>query len=264
MIVDESTLSEYAAYLAVDEILTTQRPRSGEHDEMMFIIAHQVHELWFKLLLHELAALQRQLVRDETAQALHTLRRAVNILHAVVVPTEVLETLSPRQFHRFRDKLGNASGAQSAQFREIEAVLGRRDRRMIELFHPGSDERARIEAAVIRPSVFDSLLQFLAMHGYAVPLDLLNRDVSQPLEPSADLQEVLMRVYRDDGVAAQICERLVELDQGVQEWRYRHVSLVARIIGTKPGTGGSSGASYLRTTLSLQMFPDLWDVRSRL
>lgn len=264
MIVDESTMSEYASYLALDELLAAQRPRTEEHDETMFVVVHQVHELWFKLMLIELAHLQLLLTAGETTYSLHTLRRSVNIVRAVVAPTEVLETLTPRQFNNFREKLGNGSGAQSAQFREIEAVLGRRDRRMYEYFHAGSDERTRIEAAVHRPSVFDSLLRFLALHGYEVPRSALNRDVSESLEPSIDLQDILLRVYLDDGVAAQICDRLVELDQGVQEWRYRHVSLVSRIIGSKPGTGGSSGASYLTTTLFRQLFPDLWAVRSRL
>ncbi len=264
MIVDESTVSEYASYLALDELLAIQRPRSEEHDELLFVVVHQVHELWFKLLLRELALLQRQLTGGETTPTMHTLRRSVRILKAVVAPTGVLETLTPGQFGSFRDKLGSGSGAQSAQFREIEAVLGRRDPRMLEHFRVGSEERVQIEAAMHRPSVFDSLLRFLAMYGYMVPPDSMNRDATQPLEPSPELQNVLLRVYLDDGIAAQICDRLVELDQGVQEWRYRHVTLVARIIGSMPGTGGSSGASYLRTTLFRQMFPDLWAVRGRL
>jgi tryptophan 2,3-dioxygenase len=264
LIVDESTISEYGRYLVLDEFLAMQRPRTAEHDEMLFVVVHQVHELWFKLLLHELPHLQRGFVRGETTQALRTLRRAVGIFRALVAPAGVLETLTSRQFNSFRDALGNGSGAQSAQFREIEAVLGRRDPRMLEHFPVGSAERAGIEAAMARPSVFDSFLRYLVMHGYVVPYDLLHRDVSRPLEPSPELQETLLRVYVDDGGAAQICDRMVELDQGVQEWRYRHAAQAVRIIGAKPGTGGSSGASYLRTTLSLQMFPDLWDVRSRL
>jgi tryptophan 2,3-dioxygenase len=257
-------MSEYAAYLALDELLATQRPRSPQHDEMMFVIVHQVHELWFKLLLHEFAELQRQLTRGGAPHTLHTLRRAVRVLTAVVAPVGVLETLTPHQFTGFRAGLGSGSGAQSAQFREIEAVLGRRDRHLYSSFAPGSAERVTIEAAASRPSVFDSLLVFLTSHGYPIPPGLLNRDVSQRLEPSAEVQDVLLRVYLDDGVAAQICEGLLELDQGMQEWRYRHLRLVARIIGGKPGTGGSSGAAHLRTTLFDRLFPDLWEVRDRL
>jgi tryptophan 2,3-dioxygenase len=262
--VNESTVSEYASYLALDELLAAQRPRSAEHDEMMFVVVHQVHELWFKLLLHEFAHLQRQLTRSAAAHTLHTLRRAVRVLAAVVAPAGVLETLTPHQFTGFRAELGSGSGAQSAQFREIEAVLGRRDPHLYSSFASGSVERARIEAAASRPSVFDSLLVFLTSHGYPIPPALLSRDMSRPLEPSAQLRQVLLRVYLDDGVAAQICDGLVELDQGVQEWRYRHLQLVTRIIGDKPGTGGSAGASYLRTTLFSRLFPDLWEVRGRL
>jgi tryptophan 2,3-dioxygenase len=264
VIVGESTLSEYASYLGLEDVLQAQRPRSAAHDEVLFIVVHQVHELWFKLLLHEFSQLQLQLSQCETAHALQTLRRSLSILRVVVSPMDVLETLTPRQFGGFRPVLGNGSGFQSAQFREIEAVLGRRDRRMYEYFGEGSDERARIEAAMNRPSMYDSLLRFLALNGYPVPADWLHRDVSQPLLPSTELQSVLTGVYRDDDVAAQICELLVEIDQGVQEWRYRHVSLVSRMIGDKPGTGGSSGASYLRSTLFRPVFPDLWAVRSAL
>jgi tryptophan 2,3-dioxygenase len=264
VIVDRPVRTEYASYLALDEILSAQRPRSDAPDELLFIVAHQVHELWFKQLLCELRQAQRQLVRGAAAPALHTLRRALRILRAALVPLDVLTTLTPVQFHRFRAELGTASGFQSAQFRELEAVLGRRDRRMVAYYRRGSEERARIEAAMNRPSLFDSLLGFLARHGYPVPRDRLERDVSRPLEPSPALQRVLLRTYRDEGIAAQVCERMVELDQGLQEWRYRHLCLAERLIGGKPGTGGSSGASYLRGTLFTPMFPDLWAVRSAL
>lgn len=266
MIVDESTeaVSEYTSYLALGEILSAQRPRSTEHDEMLFIVAHQVHELWFKELLHELANLQRQLDAGDTGHSLHTLRRGLSILRVVVSPIDVLDTLTPRQFNGFRGGLGTGSGFQSAQFREIEAVLGRRDERMYQAYPAGGVERARIEAAMARPSVFDSFLRHLHGHGFPVPADRLCRDVAQPLEPSPDLQAVLLGAYRADDAVAQLCDRLVELDQAVQDWRYRHVSMVERIIGGKPGTGGSTGASYLRATLFRPMFPDLWALRTEL
>jgi tryptophan 2,3-dioxygenase len=182
----------------------------------------------------------------------------------VVSPIDILETLTPRQFAGFRAKLGGGSGFQSAQFRQIEAALGRRDRRMYEYFPEGGEERARIEQAMFRPSLFDSLLRYLAAHDYPIPPGLLCRDVSRPAEPSAELRNVLVRVYLEDGSAAQICERFAEIDQGMQEWRYRHVSMTERIIGGKPGTGGSSGVSYLRKSLFTPMFPDLWAVKSEL
>lgn len=245
----------YTSYLALDEILGAQRPRSDEHDEMLFIVVHQVYELWFKEILHELARVQATLRDGESAHALHSLKRVLTILKVVVAQIDVLETMTPRQFLSFRQRLESASGFQSAQFREIEAVLGRRDI---------ADAPPRVAAAMRRPSLFDSFLAYLAGCGYEVPSALAPRDVSQPIEPSAQLQAVLVQVYRDDEAAAQVCERLVDLDEGLQEWRYRHVKMVERTIGGMHGTGGTLGAAYLRTTLSRPMFPDLWAVRDQL
>lgn len=264
MTVNREPLSEYASYLALPEVLEAQRPRSEAHDEHLFIVAHQVHELWFKQLLLELERLQEQLEQGETMPSLHTLRRSMRILTVVVSPIDVLGTMTPRQFDGFREKLGTGSGFQSAQFRELEAVLGRRDARLYEHYEPGGTEHTRIEAAVNRPSLFDSFLAFLAKHGHPVPNEILYRDVTIAAEPSTTLQAVLAVAYRDDEGVAQLCDRLVEVDQAVQEWRYRHVAMVERIIGGKHGTGGSSGATYLRNTLFHPTFPDLWAVRSEL
>ncbi|GIH67796.1 tryptophan 2,3-dioxygenase [Sphaerimonospora thailandensis] len=254
----------YASYLALDEVLTAQRPRSDKHDEMLFIVVHQVYELWFKQLLHELAKLQQELGLGATGHSLRTLRRSLMILKMAIAQMDVMETMTPTQFLSFRDSLGSGSGFQSAQFREIEAMLGRRDRRMFLHYAEGSAERELIRAAMTRPSVFDSLLQYLFISGYPVPHDRLYRDVSSPVEPSAELQTVLSRVYADDGDAAHICEALVDIDESMQEWRYRHVKMVERIIGDRSGTGGSTGAKYLRGTLFRPMFPDLWATRSHL
>jgi tryptophan 2,3-dioxygenase len=262
-VTDNHAAMTYSSYLALDEILAAQRPRSDEHDEMLFIVVHQVYELWFKQLLHEFAHLQRVLADGETAHAIHTLRRALTVLKVVVAQIDVLETMTPRQFTSFRARLEASSGFQSAQFREVEAVLGRRDDRVFNHYPPG-EQRERIEAAMSRPSIFDSFMAYLALHDYDVPHECLHRDVSLPLEPSQELQQVLLKVYYDDAGAAQICERLVDLDEGIQEWRYRHVKMVERTIGVKTGTGGSSGAAYLRTTLFTPIFPDLWAVRSEL
>ena len=261
---DRSPALTYHAYLALDEVLGAQRPRSDEHDEMLFIVIHQVYELWFKELLHELAHLQRRLEDGDTPHALHTLRRVLTILKVAVAQIDVLETMTPRQFLGFRDRLDAASGFQSAQFRELEAVLGRRDAGVFEHYPQDSDARRRIAGAMTRPSLFDSFLRYLATQGYAVPASALGRDVAAPWEPSTDVQRALLAVYRDDGEPAQVAERLVDIDEGIQEWRYRHVKMVERTIGTKAGTGGSRGAAYLRTTLSTPMFPDLWALRSQL
>jgi tryptophan 2,3-dioxygenase len=254
----------YASYLALDEVLGAQRPRSDEHDELLFIVVHQVYELWFKQLIHELVHAQELLEHDHTARALHTLRRVLTILKVVVAQIDVLETMTPRQFTGFRGRLDAASGFQSAQFRELEAVLGRRDPAMLEAYPDGSPERQCIAAAMSRRSVFDSFVRYLTGHGYSVSETVLDRDVTMPVERRPELDETLLAVYADDAGPAQVCERLVDLDEGFQEWRYRHVKMVERTIGDKSGTGGSSGATYLRATLFQPVFPDLWAVRSRL
>jgi tryptophan 2,3-dioxygenase len=251
---EQSAALTYTSYLALDEVLGAQRPRSEEHDEMLFIVIHQVYELWFKQLLHEFAYLQRRLEDGDTARALGTLKRVLTILKTVVAQIDVLETMTPRQFTTFRDRLDAASGFQSAQFRELEAVLGQRDPRVLEHYPPHSAARERIAAAHGRPSLFDSFLRYLGGQGYTVA----------QREDAEAVQETLLDVYRDDGEAAQVCERLVDVDEGMQEWRYRHVKMVERTIGDKAGTGGSSGAAYLRETLFRSAFPDLWAVRSRL
>ncbi|GAB2493504.1 tryptophan 2,3-dioxygenase [Streptosporangium sandarakinum] len=261
---DQSTALTYSSYLALDEILAAQRPLTDKHDEVLFIIVHQVHELWFKELLHELARLQEELSAGDSVHALQTLRRALAVLRAVIAQIDVIETMTPTQFAAFRPELGGSSGFQSAQFREIEAVLGRRDPRTAQTFAEGSPERARIEAAMSRPSLLDSFLSYLVTQGYPVPPDLLGRDVTRPAEPSERLRAVLLAACRDGGFAARIFEQLLSLDEDVQEWRYRHVKMVERIIGHRPGTGGSSGAPYLYRTVSAPAFPDLWAVRDGL
>jgi tryptophan 2,3-dioxygenase len=254
----------YSSYLALDEILGAQRPRTEEHDELLFIVIHQVYELWFKQLLHEGAQLQRRLEEGDTPHALHTLKRMLTILKTVVAQIDVLETMTPRQFLTFRDRLEAASGFQSAQFRELEAFLGRRDERALQAYDPDSDEHARITAAMARPSLFDSFVHYLANQGFSLPPATLQRDVTRPLEPSEDIQRALLDAYADDGEPAQVCERMIDFDEGVMEWRYRHVQMVRRTIGDKRGTGGSPGARYLATTLLQPAFPDLWAVRTEL
>jgi tryptophan 2,3-dioxygenase len=260
----ESKALTYTSYLALDEILATQRPLSDEHDEILFIVVHQVYELWFKELLHEMAYLQRLLEGGQGPQALSTLKRILTILKLVVAQIDVIETLTPAQFLSFRDRLESASGFQSAQFREIEAVLGRRDRKVLAAYEKGSEPYKRIGAALGRRSLYDSFLRYLAFRGYEISANRLERDVMLPAEESGDVQTAILAAYRDDGEAAQVCERMVDLDEGVQEWRYRHVKMVERTIGSRSGTGGSPGARYLHTTLNQPMFPDLWSVRSEL
>jgi tryptophan 2,3-dioxygenase len=254
----------YSSYLALDEILTAQRPRTEEHDEMLFIVVHQVYELWFKELLHEFAHLQRRLEAGDTAHSLHTLKRILTILKVAVSQIDVLETMTPRQFISFRDRLESGSGFQSVQFRQIEAVLGRRDPGMLAAYDADSPPAAAIRAAMERRSLYDSFLVYLAGRGYPVPSSVLSRDVRVAGEASIAVQDALMNVYGDDGEPSQVAERLVDVDEAIQEWRYRHVKMVERTIGDKQGTGGSRGAEYLRRTLFQPAFPDLWEVRRRM
>ncbi|NKQ54114.1 tryptophan 2,3-dioxygenase [Amycolatopsis sp. K13G38] len=246
---DQHASLTYTSYLALDEVLGAQRPRSGEHDEMLFIVVHQVYELWFKQLLHELGFLRQRLAEGDTAHAIRTLRRILTILKVVVAQIDVLETMTPSQFTTFRTRLEAASGFESAQFRELEAVLGRRDESAVEHYPLGSPARDRIAAAMAAPSLFESFVDYLHGQGY---------------DTDGETRDLLLTVYRDDAGPAVVAEHLVDLDEGMQEWRYRHVKMVERTIGDKSGTGGSSGAEYLRSTLFRPVFPDLWAVRARL
>ncbi len=254
----------YKSYLALDQILSAQHVRSGDHDEMLFIVVHQVYELWFKQLIHELRHLQRELDAGNGAHSLHTLQRMLTILKVAVAQIDVLETMTPREFTGFRGRLEASSGFQSAQFRELEALLGRRDAHVLDVYKDDPDATGRISEALKAPTLFDSFLRYLAYAGYPVPTEALERNVSEAWAPSKEVQEVLLQVYGDDGEAAQVAERMVDLDEGLQEWRYRHVKMVERTIGDKAGTGGSAGAAYLRSTLFKPAFPDLWAVRSSL
>ena len=256
----------YASYLKIDELLALQQPRSAgpEHDEMLFIIIHQVYELWFKELLHEFDAVMRLLEQDESHRAQHTLKRILTILKVMVAQLDILETMTPLEFLSFRERLDAASGFQSDQFRQIEFLLGVKSEQAIRRFPEGSRARAALERRHGEPTLWDAFLRYLAREHYAVPQSHLERQVTAPVEPSPDMQQILIDLYRRDTKNVELCERLVDLDEGVQEWRYRHVKMVERTIGTRHGTGGSVGAAYLKETVGRPIFPDLWAIRSQL
>ena len=256
----------YASYLKVDDLLALQQPRSPgpEHDEMLFIVIHQVYELWFKELLHELDHVRVLLESRQAHRAQHTLKRILTILKVLVAQLDILETMTPLEFQSFRERLEAASGFQSDQFRQLEFVLGQKSPAAIERFQASGRARAALARRLGEPTLWDSLLRYLAAEGYPLPEAALRRDVTAPIESSPDIQNVLIDVYRRDPKNAELCERFVDLDEGVQEWRYRHVKMVERTIGSQRGTGGSAGAAYLRGTLGRPSFPDLWDIRARL
>ena len=259
-------MPSYAEYLKVNELLALQSPLSEgpEHDEMLFIVIHQVYELWFKEILHELDHLQELLSRSDGAHAGKTLKRILTILKVMVAQLDILETMTPLEFLSFRDRLEAGSGFQSYQFRELEFALGWKDPKALERYPAGSEVHRRLERRLKSASLWDSFLHHLASSGVPVPRTDLDRDVTRRVESSPVLREALITVYRSQPALAELCERLLDLDEGLMEWRYRHVKMVQRTIGTRRGTGGSAGADYLLATLNQPLFPDLWAIRTEL
>ena len=256
----------YSSYLKLDELLALQQPLSDgpEHDETLFIVIHQIYELWFKEMLHELDYFQVQLAKRDLPRAFHTMKRVLTILKMLVAKIDILETMTPLEFLAFRERLESGSGFQSFQFRELECVLGVKSRATLERYPAGSDHRARVERRLHAPTLWDAFLTYLSLNGYPVPQRALERDVTRPIEPDIAIQRILVDVYRQNPTAALVCERLIDFDEGLMEWRYRHVKMVQRTIGTKRGTGGSAGAEYLMTTINKPAFPDLWAIRTEL
>ena len=253
----------YTSYLAIDELLKLQKPLSEgpEHDEMLFIIIHQSYELWFKQLIHEFLAAQEALEAGDTHRSLALLGRIRTIMKVCVAQIDILETMTPLQFNSFRSYLSSSSGFQSAQFRKVEAILGRRDGAMAG--HLPSDIQNEILEITNRNSVWDSLLLYITKRGHAIPAEVLARDKKLAYVANPAVQDVLLDVHRNDPESAGVCERLLDIDEGLQEWRYRHVKMVERTIGAKMGTGGSAGVKYLASTLFNPVFVDLWEIRSR-
>ena len=255
-------MPSYWDYLKVEELLALQQPTGDEHDEMLFIIIHQSYELWFKEMLHEIDYFCILLGRKDLARASHTMKRILTTLKMLVAKIDILETMTPLEFLAFRERLESGSGFQSAQFRELEFVLGHKRMGMATHYPEDYPARARLLRRFGAPTIWDAFVRFLNECGYAVPDAVLKRDVTTPIAASAEMQKVLIEVYRSDASLASLCERMVDLDEGTQEWRYRHVKMVERTIGTRRGTGGSEGAEYLRTTLMHPLFPDLWEIRT--
>jgi tryptophan 2,3-dioxygenase len=256
----------YARYLKLDELLSLQQPKSEgpEHDEMLFIVIHQVYELWFKQVCHELDLLKTCLESNRQPQAAAALKRVLTILKTLVAQIDILETMTPISFLSFRDRLESASGFQSARFREFEFICGNKSQAMLEHHRDNPAVHERLARRYAERTLYDSFLLYLASNGYDVPEAALNRDVTAPPQEWPRVQQSLIEIYRTDPETRQICELMVDFDEGLQEWRYRHVKMVERTIGAKTGTGGSSGAQYLRATLFRPLFPDLWAVRASL
>jgi tryptophan 2,3-dioxygenase len=254
----------YHSYLKLDEILSAQKPLSDgpEHDELLFIVIHQVYELWFKQVLHELKETQRLLEADDLHYALSRFKRILTILKTIVGQVDILETMTPLQFNSFRSRLESSSGFQSRQFRELEFRLGHRGQDRVNRYEEGSEERNQLQALLTTPSLYHSFLTFLNKRGFNIPDEILNRNLSLSTPSDERVRTALIQVYKTNAELSQLCERMIDLDEGIQEWRYRHVKMVERTIGMKQGTGGSAGVEYLKKTLFTHLFPDLWMIRN--
>ncbi len=255
----------YGSYIKVDELLALQEPKSSpaEHDEMLFIVIHQVYELWFKLLLHELDKAKRDFSSNDVFGAIATFKRTNKILKTLVGQLDVLETMTPLSFMSFRDRLDTASGFQSMQFRELEYVVGYKRPHVAKAL-PTEAARARLEQRLTERSLVDHLYDLLELRGLSVPAELRQKDVREPTKPNEALQLEIVRAYKTQPELVILFELITDFDEGLQEWRYRHVKLVERTIGAKRGTGGSQGVEFLKQSLFLPAFPDLWAVRHKL
>lgn len=255
----------YSEYLALPELLRMQQPRSSppEHDEMLFIVIHQVYELWFKLVLHETDKLNREFGASDLFGAIATVKRIRTVMKTLVGQLDILETMTPLSFSSFRARLETASGFQSSQFREVEFAYGYKRANLAGPDSPIEDRTALLDR-LSAPSVQDHLNRFLAARGLRVPNALLDRDRMAATDPSPEMQDEIYRCYQEQPELVILFESLLDLDEGFQEWRYRHVKLVERTIGAKQGTGGSAGMDFLKRSLFVSLFPDLWAVRHRM
>ena len=266
---DFSHQMSYGDYLRLDLLLAAQQPQSNppQHDELLFIVQHQTSELWLKLMVHELRSARSLLASDELSPALKRLARVKHIQRVLTDQWSVLATLTPSEYAEIRPFLATSSGFQSAQYREVEFLLGNKDADMVRVFKHDPAVQASLAQLLSEPSLYDEFLAFLARRGYAVPADVLARDVTRCHPSAAGLVEVFAQVYAapaEHWGVYEACEELVDVEDNFQQWRFRHLQVVQRTIGHKVGTGGSSGVDFLRRALDLTFFPELFEVRTRM
>ena len=264
---DFSQSMSYGDYLQLDAILNAQKPLSPAHDEMLFIVQHQTSELWMKLMLHELRAAIRCVAADELGSAFKMLARVSRIMEQLVHAWDVLATMTPPEYSAMRPYLGASSGFQSYQYRCIEFALGNKNAAMLQPHAHRPDLLAQVQAAYEAPSLYDEALRLLARRGLALPPSHTDRDWTQPYPESTAVEQAWLTVYRDPKQywdLYQLGEELTDLEDAFRLWRFRHVTTVERIIGFKPGTGGTSGVSYLRKMLDVVLFPEIWKLRTDL
>jgi tryptophan 2,3-dioxygenase len=256
----------YSSYLQLEELLLLQTPASKppEHDEMLFIVIHQTYELWFKEILHEFEKIKRDLSGNQVYGAIHTFKRCRTIMKTLVGQMDILETMTPMSFTSFRDRLDTASGFQSYQYREFEFVLGYKRADMLRYHVEGSPAKIALDRRLHERTLIDHFHDFLEANGARIPDEVMNRDITQPNRPNEYVQRELLRLYKTDPRMSGLFELMTDFDEGLQEWRYRHVKLVERTIGSKRGTGGSLGVDFLKQSLFVPCFPDLWAIRHEL
>lgn len=257
----------YGDYLQIDRILEAQQLLTGAHDEMLFIIQHQTSELWMRLALHELDAARRAIADDRAPEAFKMLARISRIFEQLNSAWDVLRTMTPSDYTTFREGLGQSSGFQSWQYRLIEYAVGNRNLAMLKPHAHRPDLTAKLEAELARPSLYDEALRHLARAGLPVPAEVLGRDLRQPWVAQDAVRRVWESVYRDPTrywQAYELAEKLVDFEDYFRRWRFNHVTTVERVIGLKRGTGGTSGVSYLRRMLEVELFPELWHLRTTL
>jgi tryptophan 2,3-dioxygenase len=259
-----SSLS-YGEYLQLDKILGAQKPLTYEHDEMMFIIVHQSSELWMRLMLHELRGVLECVRRDDLDPSFKMLTRVSHVQTQLISTWDVLSTMTPFEYSAFRNALGRSSGFQSVQYRMLEFLLGNKHPQMVEVHKRDPEAAAALQSTLEAPSIYDEALRLLSRRGYGIPEDYLTRDFKEPYVASKQVAGAWLGVYHNaekDWDLYELAERLVDLDQKFQLWRCHHLKTVERIIGYKPGTGGTGGVSYLAKALELKFFPELWQIRT--
>ena len=255
----------YGDYLHLDKLLGAQAPLSAHHDEMLFIIMHQASELWMKLCIHELRAAIEHIRRDDLGPAFKMLARVSRVQIQLAQSWDVLSTMTPADYSAFREALGKSSGFQSHQYRTLEYLIGNKNPALIEVHRKAPELYAQLHEALHSPSLYDESLRLLARRGFPVPAHALDRDWSQPYQENAQVTDAWLAVYRnveEHWDLYELAEKLVDLDQRFQLWRFAHLKTVERIIGYKRGTGGTSGVSYLAKAMELRFFPELWSVRT--
>jgi tryptophan 2,3-dioxygenase len=264
---DFSKSMSYGDYLSLGSILSAQHPLSPDHNEMLFIIQHQTSELWMKLALYELRAALTAVHRDELPPAFKMLARVSRIMEQLVQAWSVLSTMTPSEYTAMRPYLGSSSGFQSHQYRQIEFLLGNKNELMLKPHAHRPDVLAEVQATLEAPSFYDEVIRLLARRGFAIAPERLERDWTQPTTHDASVEAAWLEVYRNPSQhweLYEMAEELVDLEDAFRQWRFRHVTTVERIIGFKQGTGGTSGALYLRKMLDVVLFPELWHVRTML